>query len=598
MENVAPQPVFNPATNTLETPSSVTTSDPSTSSSQGASTRKLSKLGIANYNEWRAAEEARLAAMNAEVGPTIEDFDASMAANKANLHPEDQAAQLMAQSKLDALPDPFESSQPNAYATVGGKPVAGVTAPDPRQRQMTLAEVQDKTAAFKAEEEQRLVQQKAAEMQKIEEERARRSAEWLKQMDAAQAQYERDSKITSLHEDRSTLQNILSAFAVGLGAYGAGLTGGPNHAQQMLQFEMAQDLEKKKIKAEAALNKLRQVGASQAQIDSFAEHAQARLLAMQAAQLAQVDSHNQVLLSRFPQAQAQARQVVAAELAKVKDAQAKFAAEHTGTTADSRATNEGEKRTVVNSLGKGEEGKTAGQAVVSKNALEAARQNQHYLDSLDEEEFAKITQAFKRGEAAAEHTDEGFKGGALSRGAAALSEGVYDLTGGILGTPSSGFQAARLEGGEEAEAFISRDQKATSAVVGLTNPRAAANPQVLEQIAKKSGSAVEGISLEEARRRAREKVKVLESEVDRQAKPLAKIEANAAKRVAAAAPPQPATPQTQATAQAEKKLTGKALTEIPEKLRALYTDAKRTPAERRTPEQNATIQRTEARYGK
>jgi alpha-D-ribose 1-methylphosphonate 5-triphosphate synthase subunit PhnG len=120
-----------------------------------------------------------------------------------------------------------------------------------------------------------------------------------------------------------------------------------------------------------------------------------------------------------------------------------------------------------------------------------------------------------------------------------MSQAAYNVTGGLLGTPESGYQAVRDVAGEAGEAFVSRDQKATSAVVGLTNQKAASNPGALEELAKSRGSSAAGLSLAEARRRNAENVKVLEAETDLNAKPLARLDAVAAARAGTApkAPP-------------------------------------------------------------
>jgi hypothetical protein len=472
------------------------------------------------------------------------------------------ATTAAAQGTTEAPPAPVVAPVPMAPPTG-----AGLSGEIPTGQ--TLPEQKDINAAALAATQKQLADDKIKWDAAINAEAARRTDDWNKEYAALKAKATSASNITTLKEDSSFMANFARAVAAGLGAYASIKGGGPNSAQHILDQEMSQDFERKKLRMSNAVEQMEKFGATRQMIDKFRDTEAAKLLADQSARLAQVNAATGVMLGRFPQAQMDAKAMIANKQAEV-DAKAAEAAKDVGKRVHESGS--ATPATIQQSTMPGTaqlkagESKTAGQAVIAKAALKSAKENQKYLNGLDEEEYAQVTQAYKRGQAAAEHNDEGFKGGVLRRAGAALSEGAYEATGGLVGTPASGFQAARLAGGEGAEGFISRDEKVTGAVVGLTNPRAAANPEALAKLAEKRGSAVEGISLEEARRRNAEHIKVLESETDRQALPLAKIEATAAQREGRA--PSPPAP-----------VTGQQLTKLSPKERQDYVDAKRTKSD-------------------
>jgi hypothetical protein len=584
-EPTTPPSVFNPASGQLETPSSISTSDPSTSSSGGTTRKRLTDEQI----EALAKVDAANAAVNAAASPAAPldmRTGADVAADAASQDQSAQPAQTLRENGLVPVPAgqpnanmPY-SSQDFAASTEGAGLVGGIKGPQ------TVQQATDENAVYQAQAQARIARETEERQQAIEAERQRRVDAGMQRLNQAAGEYEQKSKLTSYKEDHGMFHNILSALAVGMGAYGAAITHSPNFALEIINKEMDQDMERKKLAMESAFNKYKQAGMAPQQIEEWAKQQHANLLAKQQAQLATVEKLGAKSLAPFPQAQQAFLQAAAERKAKQAKDNLDFVKESTGLTNEFHTANEGQKRTVVNALGKGEEGKSAGQDVVAKSALEDAKANQKYLASLSDDEYKEITQQKERGTAAAEHNKKALQGGIVDRAGAKLSQGAYDATGGLIGSPASGYQAVKDVAGEDGEAFISRDQKATSAVVGLTNQKAAANPGALEELAKDKGASTAGLSRAEAMRRNAENIKILEAETDRLAKPLAKIEVNAAKREGRALP----------VAATAAPLSGKDLTKLSTKERKDYVDAKLTkPSSPDYPGAQAAIRQLEAK---
>ena len=237
-----------------------------------------------------------------------------------------------------AGPDPVDMSDREAPRFTSQQLAQGAgTTPGLRPPQ-TLAAAQDEAAADMA-------RQKATAAQAFQAEQARIEAQKQKDMQAAYqeiqrlaADKEKNTHITSLYEDMSTPRRILSALAVGFGAYGAGLTGGPNTAAQMLQKEMDQDLERKKFKVQNYLQQMKAAGARPEQIRRMAEDSQKHLLATQQAQLNTIEAQAKQVLAPFPQAQQQAQALLAGKREEMAKDQRNFAmelAQTKGRTAES-----------------------------------------------------------------------------------------------------------------------------------------------------------------------------------------------------------------------------------------------------------------------
>ena len=196
----------------------------------------------------------------------------------------------------------------------------------------------DRINATNTEAEAQITRQKEIERWKAEQTDAA-----LKYMNELADEKQKNSHITSLFEDMSVPRRILSALAVGFGAYGAGLTGGPNTAAQMLQKEMDQDLERKKFKAQQTIEQMHIAGARPEQIRAAATQMQTEALATHQAALAHIQTLADKVLAPFPQAQQSARAAVADALAKKEVDKRNFVATHL----DQTMQHEGLKRQVT-----------------------------------------------------------------------------------------------------------------------------------------------------------------------------------------------------------------------------------------------------------
>ena len=271
---------------------------PTTTVQQPSDVSKLiSQPGSASLNELAAAQAAQQSATAAPLpgAPTGEDFDATLAQERANLSGDPQDAAL-ARAKVGQLPDPFEPQS---------------LFPEGDQKPITQAEAQDKANAFKTEA---LAKQQALFMQQQQEALAdlqKRRAQVAQDIAAKADEYRKAANPTSFYEDKGTFGRIMMALAEGMGAYGAGQTGGPNHAHNVIMAELNNDTEMKRAKMQAALELYKMAGAQPEQLQQYWENAQKNLLASNQAKIDAIDLAQKNVLARYPQAQQGAKELVA-----------------------------------------------------------------------------------------------------------------------------------------------------------------------------------------------------------------------------------------------------------------------------------------------
>lgn len=174
----------------------------------------------------------------------------------------------------------------------------------------------DEVGAFQAQQKLKIAQATIAEQERIEAQKKQELESAMVAHNAAAEERAKAADIKGFWEDKSVAQRLLSAIAVGLGAYGAGLTGGVNHAQQMLQKEMELDFNRKQERLRAATEKMQHAGVKPEMILKFAEQAQKNLLTNQTAQLNALEAKGASMLAPFPLAQQKHLAMMAEEKAK------------------------------------------------------------------------------------------------------------------------------------------------------------------------------------------------------------------------------------------------------------------------------------------
>lgn len=525
--------ILNPATGALETPSSVTEQGPASTRIRGSSKKDMSPAAWAEFQKWRAAQSAQQAALASPAAspdiPTGEDVAGQMSAD---------AEGAMATPKLDQ-PVSADPAQRVLDQLSGKTPQVGdISAPEsPRytaqqlaqqpamQTPRTMEAAADEAAKDEARYKAKVASETQDQLRAIEAQKAQR-------LQAAQQQYEQMAQqLTRTGQVQAFAPTMAQRFAIALGSFGAGLTGGPNFAQQMMEKQMQLDADRQHQQLNIAMERLKMAGANPQQIMEFAQHQTMTTLAMQKAKLDTFHEQVNKILAPFPQFQQAANQKLAEMQAKQAQDAAKQLADATGRTVTSNVSNESSRTTTVNATAKGE-GKSPGQAVVADRALADAKKNLAQLKGMSDEQYAKLTTEFARAKAHAAKLDQEFGGDIGERASASIQQD-------ILGAPKSGYDAAREVAGPEGEALMSRDANVTSAVVAMTNPRAAANPEILAKIAENKGATAQGLSRAEAIRRAAAQVDVLSAESSRNAPMLNKVAA----RQAASAATSTAAPQ-------------------------------------------------------
>jgi len=207
--------------------------------------------------------------------------------------------------KFGALP---ASAFPNMVEVDGGLVPKADVPPAPMH---SKSQQVDANAAAMARAEAQAAQAKIDHAKALEEEVGRRQQSLTERIDEAMAKNaEARQKITN-PEEKSFLQSVLQAFAVGAGAYGSAMTGAPNFALQIIQKKQDNDLAKMKLELDASEDQLKRLGASQAQIDKFRETKQANFLAKTQAELDLIKAKGAQLLGAFPNAKVEADKQIA-----------------------------------------------------------------------------------------------------------------------------------------------------------------------------------------------------------------------------------------------------------------------------------------------
>jgi hypothetical protein len=421
-------------------------------------------------------------------------------------------------AQQQGAPSGYTSQDFNA-STEGAGLVGGIKGPQ------TIQQATDENAIYQARAQARIVRETEEHRQAIEAERQRRVDAGLQRLNQAAAEYEQKSKLTSYKEDHGLFHNILSAFAVGLGAYGGAITHSPNYALEILNKEMDQDMERKKLAMESAFNKYKQAGLYPQQLEEWAKQQHANLLATQQAQIATVEKMGAKALAPFPQAQQAFLQATAERKAKQAKDALDFMKEATAHTTEGHTTEEGAKRVTVNST-KGGEANTATDAAVAKANQEAAKRVLDLIKGTAPEDLDKLAKGAERAEIKSERIK-----GQMAKGEAGQTLG--EIRQDYIGSPEGRYSAA--ENPEQAE-LLSESRKVSQNIVRMTRKRASEEEVV--KGARNMDPMEPGIPNEERVRRATENKKLADAAAAGQGTGIAKIE----NRLAATAA-QPAAPK-------------------------------------------------------
>ena len=201
---------------------------------------------------------------------TPEDITADVASQDQSAQP----AKMLQENGIIPVPAgqphaniPYSSQDFNA-STEGAGLVGGIKGPQ------TIQQATDENSAYQAQAQARVARETEERQQAIEADRQRRVDAGMQRLNQASAEYEQKSKLTSYKEDHGMFHNILSALAVGMGAYGAAITHSPNFALEIINKEMDQDMERKKLDMESAFTKYKQAGMAPQQIEEWARDVQ------------------------------------------------------------------------------------------------------------------------------------------------------------------------------------------------------------------------------------------------------------------------------------------------------------------------------------
>ena len=365
MADQSPAPAYTP--NGAVMPSTSVFSAESTS---GTSKSKMTKEDLAEFHAWKAAKDEQLAAMKSpapEAGlPNEADVQADISSREQSAmapttapnyaamapdSPEYQKAISGAMSGNQAPAPPPAAPDvvvPKSFPedTVGNPQAAYPLAPNdisaraaPRatsqqfnaspamQPPKTLEAAQDEAARDEGAYKAKVATATAQQMAEIERQKQER-------LQAVQAEYERMSQqFLASGKVKPMEPTFLQRFSVALGAFGAGLTGGQNYAQQMLQHQMDLDMEAQKANLQTAMERLKMAGARPEQIMQFEQQQTLQAQAMQKAKLDAFDAQSQKLLAPFPQFQQKAAITIATAKTQQAEKFADYAAKTTSDTA-------------------------------------------------------------------------------------------------------------------------------------------------------------------------------------------------------------------------------------------------------------------------
>lgn len=290
-----------------------------TTSGPDITKKQMAPEGQEALQNLAAAQNARVAAQTAPVegAPTVEDLNAEIAQARANATGSEQDIALAKQAR-DALVDPFAPAEPEDLS--------------PQRQAATPEQAQDATAAFVAEQKAREQAAFATKQAELHAELERMQAQTRADINARAEEYRRAGAEKTSFEDPSFFTRIMRALALGLGAYGAGLAGGPNHAANIINAQWEQEKEAKRQKIETALERYKQAGVQPERLRQWYDDQMKNLLATQKAQLDNIDLTSQKILARYPQAQKAAAQKVAEMKAENAKDIATFALANTGRT--------------------------------------------------------------------------------------------------------------------------------------------------------------------------------------------------------------------------------------------------------------------------
>lgn len=305
------------------------------------SEKVMSGPGAPAFQDFVEAANAKLGAQQGIGGeaPTAEDLDAQLAQDQAATTGS-EADKAMASAKLRTLSDPFEQPTNSQRIDAELSQVPGSTVQDPglppESKPLSFAEAQDKVAQFNAENKAREQTHLQMAMLKEQQQLAQQIKAAQDDINARAAEHQKASDMKTTWEDMSAPQKILRILGNAMGAYASIVAGVPNPVQEMIKNEFNADMERKKAKMAATLERYKIAGAKPKELQELYENAQKNMLAMSKANVDQLDAVSQKILSRYPQAQKAAAVALANQRAEIDKDIAQFALANSGKSIENK----------------------------------------------------------------------------------------------------------------------------------------------------------------------------------------------------------------------------------------------------------------------
>jgi hypothetical protein len=209
----------------------------------------------------------------------------------------------------------------------------------------TFADAKDEAHAYEVYMKGKAASERLAAEKQLAAEKAKREEASFARINDLAAQVEKDRD--ALYEKPSTWSTILGAIAQGLGAYGAGLTKGPNWAYEIIKTNQDHDLQIKKARLDASVERMKAAGANPQHLDTWAKAQQERLLAVEKAQIDATEKRVATMLAPFGQAKQAVMEQIAKYKAEREEKRAEIVVRETGSTETSGSSTEGTKQSTT-----------------------------------------------------------------------------------------------------------------------------------------------------------------------------------------------------------------------------------------------------------
>jgi len=268
-----------------------------------------------------------------------------------------------------------ESAAPDEFATQGMNPPEQATSPaegqesqQPQKRYtpeetfatpemqgpQDAAAQRDENAAAEAEYRVKVGEETRRQQLEADQRFADSLAASTARYERAAAEAQRSSHISGLMDNWSDGKKLQARIAIALSGWG----GGPNRALELLKMQMDQDFQAKRASFDNAVHRMASEGANQERLKQFHQMGLERILAGEKAKLTLFGNKLAKTLAAFPQAQQDARQVVAKAEADMRQAHAKELAATLAGNTSSASTIEGQRVKITEGKDTGKNGPT------------------------------------------------------------------------------------------------------------------------------------------------------------------------------------------------------------------------------------------------